>query len=72
VFDLIQDKESDKDQKAQLKLQGGKAVEQKNYAGALKFYIEVYHFMSCICHKTLLVFPFFLTRKTIISIAYSS
>ncbi|KAF8681806.1 hypothetical protein HU200_045244 [Digitaria exilis] len=31
---------SDKDRKAQLKLQGAKAVEQKDYTGALKFYSE--------------------------------
>ncbi|WVZ60101.1 hypothetical protein U9M48_010164 [Paspalum notatum var. saurae] len=35
-----QDKASDKDRKAQLKLQGGKAVERKDYAEALKFYSE--------------------------------
>ncbi|CAL4943681.1 unnamed protein product [Urochloa decumbens] len=33
-------KVSDKDRKAQLKLQGGKAVEGKDYACALKFYSE--------------------------------
>ncbi|KAM0884695.1 hypothetical protein ACQ4PT_030827 [Festuca glaucescens] len=34
------DKSSDKDSKAQLKSQGAKAVEGKNYATALKFYTE--------------------------------
>ncbi|CAN6281912.1 unnamed protein product [Urochloa humidicola] len=38
--EIKQDKVSDKDRKAQLKLQGGKAVERKDYAGALKFYSE--------------------------------
>ncbi|TVU01551.1 hypothetical protein EJB05_52992, partial [Eragrostis curvula] len=39
-------KVSNKDRKAQLKSQGGKAVEEKDYTSALKFYSEVYHCMS--------------------------
>ncbi|KAF8733901.1 hypothetical protein HU200_014757 [Digitaria exilis] len=35
-----EDTASDKDRKAQLKLQGAKAVERKDYTGALKFYSE--------------------------------
>ncbi|KAF8689921.1 hypothetical protein HU200_041556 [Digitaria exilis] len=37
---------SDKDRKAQLKLQGAEAVEGKDYTGELKFYSEVCHCIS--------------------------
>ncbi|KAI4998667.1 hypothetical protein ZWY2020_054009 [Hordeum vulgare] len=36
----VKDKGGDKDKKAELKLLGAKAVERKDYAGALKFYSE--------------------------------
>ncbi|KAM0874610.1 hypothetical protein ACQ4PT_037308 [Festuca glaucescens] len=39
-FLMVYDKRGDKDKKAQLKLLGAKAVEQKDYASASKFYSE--------------------------------
>jgi hypothetical protein len=38
---MVYDKGDDKDKKAELKLLGAKAVEQKDYASASKFYSEV-------------------------------
>jgi hypothetical protein len=43
VFYMVHDRLSDEDRKAQLKLHGGQAVKGKDYAGASKFYTEVYH-----------------------------
>ena len=41
VFLLVQNKVGDKDEKAKLKSLGAKAVEEKDYAAATKFYSEV-------------------------------
>jgi hypothetical protein len=41
VFLLLQNKVCDKDEKAKLKSLGAKAVEEKDYAAATKFYSEV-------------------------------
>jgi hypothetical protein len=49
-FSMIYDKRGDKDKKAELKLLGAKAVEQKDYASASKFYSEVVYCCAVILY----------------------